>query len=298
MGIIEHAEQTQEGRDLRRLKQVLSPLRRNRDPRRLQGFRIDGDGISGTEQDRNITRLYRSSLLPNRRTGIKHRNDPASDPERFPLVFRLLLVQILELQHMELHPGTLCIRITGASRYQPFLLPVGHAAHVLGHHRFKGMVDRLQDLRPGSEVPGEEQPPWLRRYCPLTGGECPVLLQKQIRLRLAEAIYGLLHVAHKEPVGIALFGDRGKNRLLHTVGILILIHHDLLKLLRNLSGHVGRRSRSLPDKQTDGKMLLIRKVQPVLPALFGGKPLIQALHQTDKRIERGSKGVLLLPKSL
>ena len=68
----------------------------------------------------------------------------------------------------------------------------------------------------------------------MPGTVARIALHKQAGLRHAEAVNGLLHIAHEEQPAVP--HDRGKDQLLHGVGILVFIHHHFVKTGRN---HLG-----------------------------------------------------------
>ena len=123
------------------------------------------------------------------------------------------------------------------SGVQLLLRTIVHLPHLAGENIAEYKVGGLQHLRPGAEVA-------LEQYLPgLTGrGICRVkvaliLLQKNLRLCQAEAIDALLDITHSEKV-LPFTGDSGKNTVLHLVGVLIFVHHDLRIPLGDLHGQL------------------------------------------------------------
>ena len=92
------------------------------------------------------------------------------------------------------------------------------------------------------------------------------MLQKDARVCQSEAIDALLHVADREKV-FSFTGYRVKNAVLHLVGVLILVHHDLA-VARADEACKLRRCAVLPDEKADRLVLLVGKVRGVPPPLF------------------------------
>lgn len=70
---------------------------------------------------------------------------------------------------------------------------------------------------------------------PMPGTVARIALHKQAGLRHAEAINGLLHIAHEEQPAVP--HDRGKDQLLHGVGILVFIHEHIAEAAAVFARH-------------------------------------------------------------
>ena len=70
-------------------------------------------------------------------------------------------------------------------------------------------------------------------------GEGRILVVKNLRFRLTEAVDALLHITYHEIIiaSKALLGYRMENGLLQIVTVLVLIHHDFFEEGRHLLGH-------------------------------------------------------------
>ena len=109
-------------------------------------------------------------------------------------------------------PGTQCLG-----------LAVAQLAGPLGHRPSKDVVDRREDLGPGAEVLREENFPGLPRLRRLVGRKVPVLPEENARVRQAEAVDGLLDIAHEEEVPL-LPGHGPEDGVLNGVAVLVLVH--------------------------------------------------------------------------
>ena len=106
----------------------------------------------------------------------------------------------------------------------------------------------------------------------------PIFFQKNFRLRQAEAVDALLYISDGEKV-FPFTGNGVKNAVLHLVGVLIFVHHDLhisvCDLLRQLRGTaVGG------EKNIHGVVLLIREVRRVAAHLF----LLKAADEVRRQV--------------
>ena len=96
---------------------------------------------------------------------------------------------------------------------------------------------------------------------------------------------------------ISFFGYGGVDQLLNTVGVLIFVHHDLRKLLRNFPCHLGGGAVAV-YKKPNGKMLLIGKVHLVFSTLFLRKLPIELAHQFQEGIQCRCECILFLNQDL
>ena len=118
------------------------------------------------------------------------------------------------------------------------------------------------------------------------------MAQEDARVSQAETVDTLLDVAHGEKV-FPFTGDRRKDPVLHLVGILIFVHHDLTVAL-------GDRVRQLrwvavrADEQADRLMLLIGKIGRVAPPLFALIGAGKLPRQRDQRAHGRRHGAQVL----
>ena len=184
------------------------------------------------------------------------------------------------------------LRIVFRAKVQLLVCRVVHLAHFLGHDIPEHKVRGGQYLLPGAEVSAQDHAPGLavRRLRRIR--VAPVFLQEYGGIRQTEPIDALLHVSHGEQVP-TLSGDGLKDAVLHLVGILILIHHDLLIPLGYLPCQL-RRASVLLTQQRDGIVLLIGEIHGVAPHLLRLIPLGKLLRQPQQRQHRRGCGVEVL----
>ena len=149
---------------------------------------------------------------------------------------------------------------------QRLVLPVLHIAHIRREDIGKDEVGRVQDLPPGAEILGEKDLALLSGRSLLVGEEPGILLQKDGGVCQAEAVDALLDVAHRENI-LPIPGHCPENGVLHFVGVLVLIHQDLLIPLGHLPPQL-RGGAVLPHQQPQRQMLLVGEVRRVEPKLF------------------------------
>ena len=138
------------------------------------------------------------------------------------------LAAVRGLQQVNLH---LAAAEAEVAMVQPRVCVVHDLAVAAVHGPLEHPVDEAEDRRAGAEVHRQRQQ--RAAVPPLVGG---ILLQKQPRLGLTEAVDGLLHVAHHEQVVAS--GDAGNQRLLHVGGVLVLVHEDVIVALPQGAGGV------------------------------------------------------------
>ena len=114
-----------------------------------------------------------------------------------------------------------------------------------------------------------------------------VFFHKKLRPRQAEAIDALLDISYHKDI-FALLHPSGHHRcdkFLHKVTVLIFVHHDFFILLGQFSRRLCRDQFSIHflNKDPQGKMFHIRKIQKILFSLLAGKSLLKLqcqFHQT------------------
>ncbi len=163
---------------------------------------------------------------------------------------------------------------------QGLVVGVVHLAEGGGHEIAEQEVGPLQHLGPGAEVLGENQPPGLPLRRAGVVGPGPVLAQEDGGVGQAEAVDGLLHVPHQKEVG-AVPGQGGEDGILHLVGVLVLVHHDLVVPGRPLAGQLGGGT-VLPHQQPHRHVLQIGKVHHAPTCLLGGVGRLEVLYQGEQ----------------
>jgi hypothetical protein len=135
-----------------------------------------------------------------------------------------------------------------------------------------------------------------RRGWPGAGSvwEAAVFVQKDGGVGQTKAIDGLLHVPHLEQ-GAPLVGDGLEDGVLHLVGVLILVHLDLLKAVGPHAGGLGGLALVI-QQQLHRQVLQVGEVHqpppPLLPGIVGQKVCRQVHQGLDHRAGQGQ----LLPQ--
>ena len=111
------------------------------------------------------------------------------------------------------------------------------------------------------------------------------MLQKDARIGQTEAVDALFDVTYREKV-FPFTRYRVKDPVLHLVGILIFVHHDLAVACADDVRKLCRRA-VLSDEKADGLVLLIGKISCVAPPLFLIVPSGKVRRQVDERKHGG-----------
>ena len=284
--IVHDLQQRHRHRDLHGAEKVLALPAAAGDalPRQRTGERLH-PRAGRPHEDNDVLRPYRPHCaLPRLHGELLIQQLP--DAPRCKAGLRLSAVQrlvrcVLHTDHVQLRLPPRCWGIVRRAEVQLLLIGVVHLPHFLGHDVRKDEVSGLQHLPAGSEVAAEHHAAGL----PLLGirrvGELPVLTHKDGGVRQPEPVDALLHIAHGEQVPPCA-GDSPENTVLHLVGILILVHHDLLIPL----GHLPRQIRwfiVLTAQQRHGVVLLVGEIHGIAPHLLRLVALGEPLRQTQQR---------------
>ena len=238
MGIVQHPKQVQKHLNLRGFKQIVPCSTGDGNARTQQRILINAHRRTGPEQNGNISRLDRSGAIsiPHGNPGIQQRNDFCRNPCRFLLILIEIVCPLIAVlsggilgrgQKIKRHMALLVHRVVRKTGIQAFVCAIVQLPHFPAHDAGERMVHRLQNFRAGTEVFRQNQLSRLTICRPLCGSIALIFLQKQRRFRLPKAIDGLLDVANQESVFIVSADNGGVNELLHPVGVLIFVYHDL-----------------------------------------------------------------------
>ena len=219
-----------------------------------------------TKQNHNVLRANRPQAvaIPHRRSLPQHPDDSLRHKGRF-----LLILVVPGLDHVKLHGGFQ--RRVGNSLPEFLRFPVGQPADLGAHTGVEHVVHRVDDLGAGTEIVAQENLSSLPRLCLLSRDVFFILFQKNSGVGQTELVDGLLHVADHEAV-LLLPGQGVENRVLHAIGVLILVHHDLPVTPPDLPrGGCGLAS-GFSQQQIQGFVLQISKIQH--PAAAFGRGVI------------------------
>ena len=237
-------------------------------------------------QNGDILRLNHAEGVPvgDGEAAVQQSAHPAGHELRFRRIPAHLCLPLFPLQsghihYVELHPVIRVLRIRQPG-IEPLVIGIVQLAERGGHNIFKNKVYTLQHRGPGAEIIGQDDLAGFAVLCILILLEPQVLAQEDGGVRQPETVDGLLDVAHlKEACPAA--ADGAKDGVLHLVGVLIFIHHDLrVALLPPLSQLVG--SALLIGEQLQSQMLQIGKVHQISAALLPAVHLVKIRRQLQK----------------
>ena len=148
------------------------------------------------------------------------------------------------------------------------------------HDAAENGVHRRHHLRPRAEVVAEEDAP---RHALGRGGVgiAEVFFQEDRGVGQAEAVDGLLHVAHHEEIA-PLAGDGADDEVLHAGDVLVLVHHHAVEAARYLAR--GARGAAIGvSQQAGGHVLQVRVVHQRAAALFRRVAPVEVQQQREQR---------------
>ena len=137
---------------------------------------------------------------------------------------------------------------------EPLPFSVGKSPHLRGHTAAKHGVDSRYHLPGRAEIPGQKHLPTLARLGLLRRNKLVVFFQEDSRVCQPELVNGLLHIPHHKAV-LLLGGKGGEDGILHLVGVLVLVHHNLPEAFSNLPGQGGGAAAVLAQEQIQHFML-------------------------------------------
>ena len=292
-GIGNGLQEGRQGGDLLGLHQIHAAVHGAADALCLQCPAVIGPGRARrAQEDHNVLRLHPAQVISvaDQGAGIQHLPDSRRRKGRL-----LRAGLLLGLQHIQLH-RRVGKRRMGNPLPQGFRLAVFQAAHLRAHAGPKDIIDTLDHLAAGAEIVGKQNLSSLSRLTFLRFSIFPVLFQEDARVCQAELVDGLLHVAHQEAV-LPLLGEDGENGILHAVGILILVHHDLPVSSADLPGSRCGRGAAFPQQQIQCAVLQVAEVQHPSAPLEAPVVRIKLPHQGNES-RRCRRGLAKIPHHL
>ena len=172
------------------------------------------------------------------------------------------------------------------------VLVVVHIAQRLGHAAGEHGVGGVQHLPPGTEILPQQD------SCRPGSGlrVCPVFCVEDGGVSQAEAVDGLLHVAHQKQA-LPPVGDGGEDRVLHETYVLVLVHHHL----GIAPGQPPRKLRGravLFDQQLRSPVLQIGVIHQPPALLVAGIGVIERKRQTQQLPHCGGSAAHILQHRL
>ena len=239
-----------------------------------QGLAVFPGAVLGrAQQNYNVLRCHRPEAVavPHHRTLVQH--PPDAPGHKHGLCFVLRRAGKHPQLHCRVRQG-----LVGHSLHQLLLRAVVEPPHLGRHALAEHMVHRLHNLRTGPEIPIQQHLPPLPGPGRLHRDIGIVLVQKDAGLRLPELVDGLLYITDQKAI-VLLPREASENGILDPVGILIFIHHDLPEPSAHLQGDACRAGPIFTQKQVQGLMLQIAKVQHMPLALQAAVALVKPAHQ-------------------
>ena len=293
MGIVQHRQHGQHRGDLNGAEEAVSLPKAHGDALAQKLPPVDGaHAVGAAQQDGDVAVIQGAGTLP-----VVHQDvlgHEAADLSRHKLCLQGLLVRgfllalgLCQGQQGQLRHGDAAAVVQGTVAQGGVLIIIqlsqrpGHAA---GEHG----VGRVQHLTPGAEILPQQDAPGLARGGGLHRLEGVVFFCKDPGIRQAEAVDGLLHVAHQEEVG-PVPAEGTKYLVLHPAHVLVFVHQDLLPALPRLQGKLRGRAVLLQQKRC-AEVFQVRVVQKIGPALGCGEGFVEVLLQQQQGLHgRGRK---------
>ena len=219
-GVHYRLQQAAEGADFLSLQQVRAASGGAMDAKSLQRPLEVSPGAAGRpEQNHNVSGLYRTQRVPvpNQCAGSQHITDSFGNKGRF------LRVSIRHgFQRVQLYAGVRQWDV-GHALPEGFRVRIVESSDFRGHTGGKHMIDAFDHLRTGTEIMAEQHLSALLRLGFFGGCVGFVLFKENPRVCQPKLIDGLLYIAYQKTV-LLFPAQRGKDCVLHAVGILILVH--------------------------------------------------------------------------
>ena len=166
----------------------------------------------------------------------RHRRLKGDSVRLFHRLLVLILLSIAGFRHRDIrHVRNEKLRPAGAAMVVPPMHERGSfivfdLGRLRRHDARKHLVHGVYNSGRASEIGVEVNP-----RAALPGAVARITLHEQAGLRHAEAVNGLLDIAHEEQA--ILPQDRGKDLLLHGVAVLIFIHENIAEAAAVFAGH-------------------------------------------------------------
>ena len=284
-GIHNCLQKAAESADLPGLQKIRPAAGGTADPLLFQRTLKIAAGAAGRpQQDDNISGFYRAQSIsvPHLCSGIQHLTNSSGHKGR--------------LLRVGVGHGFQCVQLRAGVRQRN----VGHAlpeslrfriikpAHLRRHAAGKYVVDALDDLPAGTEIVTEQYLSSLPRFRLFRRCVSRVFFKKYPGVCQPELIDGLLDVAHQETI-LLFQAQCGEDRILHTVGILILVHQNFPVS----SADFRRGSRGIctgfAKQKVKGMVLQIAEIQDPAAALGSTVVPVKLFHQPGKAPGTGSR---------
>ena len=147
----------------------------------------------------------------------------------------------------------------GDSLMKCFVIAVIKTANRRRHANIKDVIDALKHCTAGAEIGRQHDLSSLVADSIFGVGIACIFMQENAGISQAELVNGLLYVANHETI-LPFLRQRSKNRILNSIGILVLIHHNLTKTAANLRCRICSAGTAFADKQVKHTMLKVAKI--------------------------------------
>ena len=292
-GVVHHLQQGDGHRDLGGAEELPPPFGAPGDARLVQGGGIPPQGgAGGAEQNHHVVGAQ-GAVPDGKPRGQQLLHPPGHQPGLHQvLVHLVLLVGQLGQVHTAQLGGILGVGLQILPPVaQGLVLIVVQLSHGLGHDVAEDKIGTVQHLRARAEVGRQRDGAPLPFLRGLPGGKATVLVQEDGGVCQAEAVDGLLHISHQKQV--VPLGQGVKNGVLHSVGVLVLVHHDLHIPLAPLQGQ-GRGVPLPVGEEGGGEVLSVGKVDEAVAALEGHKGPVELRHHVQQGGHGGGNGPQVL----
>ena len=256
-GVADGLQKCPQHRDFLGLQQILATTADTANAIACQCIlEMDTHRTGRSEQNCNVLRLYGAKRLSltDKMLAVQQLGDP--------LGHQFCLFQIgafLHLKGQQLH-----LRLAdghmGNALVKRLFLAVGKTAHRLAHAAAEHIIDTGKHCTTGAEIAGEHDFSALSGLCLICRQIPTVLFQKNSGICQTELINGLLYIAYHKAI-LTLLCQRTEKRILHRIGVLIFVHHDLPEAVADLPGSSSCTAAVFAQKQIQCTMLQIAKIQ-------------------------------------
>ena len=179
-------------------------------------------------------------------------------------------------------------RFVGEALPEGLFLTVVKAAHPMGHTSGKYIIHTGKHRSAAAEIMGQQYFSALTFPGLLGRDESIILFQENAGVSQAELVNGLLHIANHKAI-LPLLGQRHEDGILHRIGILIFVHHDLPETAGNFHGDGGSAAALFAQQQIQCPLLQIAEIQDPSAALYPVKFRFKSLSQRNDTTDRSSR---------
>ena len=164
---------------------------------------------------------------------------------------------------------------------QHFLFTISKATYCSTHAVGEHIIHRFNYFSAGTEIGTEQYLSALGRSCLPCRHIDMILFQENSGISQTELVDGLLHVTDHKAI-VPSIGQRFKNRILDTIGVLVFIHHDLPESVADLPRCSSDAATVFTLEQIQHLMFQVAEIHAATSFLNLGISNFKLPHQTDQ----------------